>query len=166
MENHMKRIHWLTWVAIGLWLATVLYNGYFFIFGTTTKKAADKRITIVLSSGDREFVLNEMRSMLIGLRNIVSGLSTDNMKEVSKALSSMGMKTAPHESRTLHKSLPIGFKLMGRSLHKKMDALSLQISLKKISKKQFLTELSNALGTCVSCHATSKIATKPNPKKK
>ena len=155
----MKRTHWLTWLSLGLWLFTVLYVGYFFIFGTTTKNTVDKRIAVVLSPWEREFVLDEMRSLLKGLRDIMEGLSKDNMKDVSKALSNMGMKMAADDSPVLLGKLPIGLKTMGMGLHRKMDVLSAQLSQKKLSKKQLLTELTTSLNTCITCHATYKIVT-------
>ncbi|MBK05841.1 MAG: hypothetical protein CL932_13805 [Deltaproteobacteria bacterium] len=161
----MKRIHWLTWLSLGLWLFTIGYSGYYFIFGTTTKNTVDKRVAVVLSSSDREFILDEMRGLLKGLRDIMEGLSKDNMKDISKALSNMGMKAAAHESHTLHRRLPIGFKMMGMGLRKKMDKLSTQLSQKKINRKQLLTELTTSMNTCVSCHSTYKIVTTYNSDK-
>ncbi len=157
----MKKVHWLTWTAWVLWLLTVSVGSYFFVFGTTVS-GVDKRTEVRLNVHEREFVLNEMRTLLSELQGVVDGLARDDMKAVSVRLSNMGMKMAADDSPTLLGKLPLALKTMGLGLHKKMDELSEKVAKNKINKKELLQELSTSLGTCVGCHSTYRISLAPS----
>lgn len=157
----MKKVHGLTWTALVLWMLTVGVGSYYFVFGTTVA-GVDKRTEVRLNVHEREFVLNEMRTLLAELQRVVDGLARDDMKAVSVHLSNMGMKMAADDSPTLLGKLPIGLKTMGIGLHKKMDELSEKVAKKQIQKKELLQELSNSLSVCVSCHSTYRISLSPS----
>ncbi len=146
--------------AILLWVITIGVFGYYFVVGQS-KTNVDGRVTVRLSPTERHFVLAEMRTLLQELQGVVSRLAADDLKGTAKHLSNMGVKMAADDSVTLLGKLPLALKTMGMGLHRKMDVLAAKIKDGTMNKKQLLGELSTALSTCVSCHATYRIALEP-----
>jgi hypothetical protein len=147
---------WLTYASLGLWVMTIVFGSYFFVFGRTTA-SVDGRIAVVLSPTEREFVLNEMRSLVVGLNGVMDGLAKEDNDAIAASLSSMGMVMAADDSEVLLGKLPLGLKKMGLGLHRKMDVLADQVSKGELTQKQLFGELSASLATCVSCHATYRV---------
>lgn len=156
----MKKVHWLTWMSLLLWIATVGAGLYFFVFGTTVVNV-DRRIEVRLNAHEREYVLKEMRTLLSELQGVMEGLARDDMKSISVHLSNMGMKMAADGTPALMGKLPFALKTMGFGLHRKMDELSEKVAKKKIQKKELLQELSSSLRVCVGCHSTFRISLSP-----
>jgi hypothetical protein len=139
-----------------LWLISVSYIGYRFIYGTTHE--VDKRIEITLNGEDRELVLQEMRLLLKGLKGIIGGLADNDFKIVQESSKSIGMEMAADINPSLMSKLPISFKKMGIGVHEAFDQLASEVY--QMNEKQVLKKVDKIMSSCLACHETYKIIEK------
>lgn len=124
--------------------------------------AADKdnRQTLSLSEAQRGHVLEEMRALLSGTRNILAALATDDMASVSKYARPLGLGMAHKAEDHLKGVLPKEFMQLGMSLHQDFDQIAADAESKK-DPKLTLRQLSDAMAKCVACHDTYQIRATP-----
>lgn len=137
--------------AIVLWLVTLAVFGVFFVRGNTTA-GSDKRTAIVLGTGERELILNEMRGLLTSTHAILEGLNNGDRAQIARAASQAGMASAADVNPALMSKLPLEFKALGMSVHHDMDDLAAAASGGKpaVDIQKMLT---STLAKCVSCHS-------------
>ncbi|MBL8497770.1 hypothetical protein ABF87_04490 [Nitrosomonas sp. JL21] len=122
---------------------------------------ADNRQTLILSEAQRDHVLEEMRALLSGTRNILMALSTDDMASVAQSARPLGLGMA-HKAEDHFKSvLPKEFMQLGMSLHQDFDQIAADAESRK-DPKLTLRQLSDAMSKCVACHDTYRIGTTPS----
>ncbi|TXI16441.1 MAG: hypothetical protein E6Q62_11555 [Nitrosomonas sp.] len=129
---------------------------------STSTIAADKdnRKILTLSEAQRSHVMEEMRALLSGTRNILAALSTDDMASVSKYASSLGMGMAHKPEDHLKGALPKEFMQLGMSLHRDFDQIAADAQSQK-DPKLTLRQLSGSMAKCVACHDTYQIRAVP-----
>lgn len=120
----------------------------------------DSRQILVLSEAQRGHVLEEMRALLSGTRNILAALSTDDMASVSKYARPLGLGMAHKAENHLKGVLPKEFMQLGMSLHQDFDQIAVDAESKK-DPKLTLRQLSDAMAKCVACHDAYQIRTTP-----
>ena len=127
---------------------------------STMTFAVDKgsRQILALSEAQRSHVLEEMRILLSGTRNILVALSTDDMVAVSKYASPLGLGMAHKAEDHLKGVLPKEFMQLGMSLHQDFDQIAADAESKK-DPKLTLRQLSDAMAKCVVCHDAYQIST-------
>ena len=129
---------------------------------STSAIAADKdsRQILALSEAQRCHVLEEMRALLSGTRNILAALSTDDMASVSKSARPLGLGMAHKAEDHLKGVLPKEFMQLGMSLHQDFDQIAVDAESKK-DPKLTLRQLSDAMAKCVACHDAYQIRATP-----
>lgn len=120
----------------------------------------DSRQILALSEAQRGHVLEEMRALLSGTRNILAALSTDDMASVSKHARPLGLGMAHKAEDHLKGVLPKEFMQLGMSLHQDFDQIAVDAESKK-DPKLTLRQLSDAMARCVACHDAYQIRTTP-----
>jgi len=120
----------------------------------------DNRQTLTLSEAQRSHVLEEMRALLSGTRDILAALSTDDMAAVSRYARPLGLGMAHKAEDHLKSVLPREFMQLGMSLHKDFDLIAADAESKKDSKLT-LRQLSDAMAKCVACHDAYQISATP-----
>ena len=120
----------------------------------------DNRQTLTLSEAQRSHVLEEMRALLSGTRDILAALSADDMAAVSRYARPLGLGMAHKAEDHLKGVLPKEFMQLGMSLHQDFDQIAADAESKKDSKLT-LRQLSDAMTKCVACHDTYRISTTP-----
>ena len=120
----------------------------------------DNRQTLSLSEAQRSHVLEEMRALLSGTRNILAALATDDMASVSKHARPLGLGMAHKAEDHLKSILPREFMQLGMSLHQDFDLIAADAESKKDSKLT-LRQLSDAMAKCVACHDAYQIRATP-----
>ena len=138
-------------ISLLLWVATVTALAWFFIRGNTAK-GTDRRTAIVLQAGERDFVLSEMRGMLIATQGILGGANRGDMQAVIKAASAAGMGVAADANPSLIAKLPLDFKTLGMSVHRDMDEIA-RAAATGVPVSEILKMESNTLTKCVACHS-------------
>jgi hypothetical protein len=113
----------LSITAIALWLVTIAVAAFFFVRGQT-QVAPDGRKTVLLGSNERNLVLTEMRGMLETVQILVDGVKEGDMKQVAQAARVSGMAAAADVNPALMAKLPIEFKRLGLSVHRRFDEIA------------------------------------------
>lgn len=129
---------------------------------STSAIAADKdnRKILAFSEAQRGHVLEEMRALLSGTRNILAALSTDDMAAVSKYARPLGLGMAHKAEDHLKGVLPREFMQLGMFLHRDFDQIAADAESRQ-DPKLTLRQLSDAMTKCVACHDTYQIRTTP-----
>jgi len=141
-------------LALALWAVTIAAGMWFFVMGAT-KPGIDGRTEIVLSAGERDTILGEMRQLLKAVHGVVSGLAEQDQpaarQQMEQAARAAGMGMAADVDPALMAKLPLAFKQMGMSIHRDMDALADAI-VEKETPQQILRRLSSMTARCTTCH--------------
>jgi len=146
----MKSSH-LALIALFLWGATIVVFGWFFIRGNTIA-GTDGRTAVVLQSGERDFVLSEMRGLLSATQEIMEGTNQGDWQRVFKAASAAGMAGTAEVNPALMTKLPLDFKTLGMSVHHDMDGIA-KAAAGGTPAPEIQKMLSNTLTKCVACHS-------------
>lgn len=113
----------LATVAIVLWLASAGFVGFKFMTGTTVE-TTDGREAIVLSAGERDFVLNEMRGMLAGVQEIIAAANANDMEALQETALRVGTAEVEGVPVETMMKLPMEFKKLGRATHVGFDEVA------------------------------------------
>lgn len=149
----MKR---LAVAAIVLWGITVAVLAFFFVRGTT-RPSSDNRVEVVLSAGERDLVLGEMRGLLAAVHGLVAALGDGDSSRAAAAVRGAGMAMAVDVNPTLMAKLPAEFKTMGMSVHADFDALGDTIAA-GATDREVLRRAGAVTSKCVACHATYRLS--------
>ena len=145
-------------ISFALWIASFGFIFYKIKYGSAVM--VDKRMEISLLPEERQLILGEMRSLLVGLKGIVQGLSTEDFEQVKKSAIGNGMGMAQDVNPALIAKLPMSFKAMGMGVHKSFDELAAKIP--GVTSKEILKEVDVIMSSCVACHSAFKITEKSN----
>jgi hypothetical protein len=148
----------IAWLIVGL---SVLLNGlfiYLFIVKGTTVPSTDNRFAIVLTPGERDLVLSEMRAFLSAVQQISQGIANKDMATIKQASQSLGMAATTKVPVSLMGKLPLEFKKLGFGTHEAFDQLA-QDMVQMDDTAVALERLPVLLGGCVACHASYQIIT-------
>lgn len=121
------------------------------------------RLAIQLPPAERDRVLGEMRTMLGSVQGVVQGVQAHDAKQAAAAARASGMGAAVDLSPGLMARLPLDFKNLGMSVHKRFDDLA-QAAEKGASDDQLLNALGQQLAACVGCHASYRLEAAPAPR--
>ena len=132
---------------------------YLFVVKGETAKASDGRTAIMMTEGNRDFVLDEMRGFLESVQQINEGLLEGDATKIINAGKKSGGSVIEHAPNGLMKSLPSGFKSLGFATHDMFDKITESAEL-SYNEKQIQGQLSTMLNTCVACHKSYKISLK------
>jgi hypothetical protein len=150
-ENDPMTTRVLSVAAIALWFVTVAVAVFFFVRGQT-QVAPDGRTAVLLAPDERNLVLTEMRGMLETVQGVVDGVNADDIKQVAQAARASGMAAAADVNPALMARLPLEFKQLGLSVHKRFDEIATAAD-SGASREQLLASLGTQLSACVACHA-------------
>jgi hypothetical protein len=145
----------LSVTAIALWLVTIAVVAFFFVRGQT-QVAPDGRTAVLLASDERNLVLTEMRNMLETVQVVVDGVNAGDMARVAQAARASGVAAAADVNPALMAKLPLEFKRLGLSVHKRFDQIATAAD-SGASREQLLASLSTQLSACVACHADYRL---------
>ena len=121
-------------------------------------RAADTRVVLELTPGERAMILQEMRRFLDGVQKMTDALAKSDLAAVAEAARGMGQKMVHDVPPALRAKLPQEFRQLGFSVHREFDQIALDAdSLKDVNHS--LGQLSANLQKCVSCHSTYQIQT-------
>jgi len=129
---------------------------YLFFFKGSVAPASDGRTAIMLSQGEKDFVLTEMRGFLNAVQQIIEGLDEKDMKKVAQSAHAVGMAAMREAPGPLMRKLPMGFKQMGHPLHQAFDDLA-QEAEDMGDRGKVLEKLSGLMNNCVACHSTYRL---------
>lgn len=150
--------HWQT--LLNLLLAAALAAVLVF-FGAVGRVAdapsSDNRTRLLLDGRERDFVLNEMRHLLMASQAILEAAQANDMARVATEARKVGMadvKNIPIDIRgPLIGKLPAEFKQLGFGTHEAFDRLALDAEGLG-DPAHTLAQLAELQKNCIACHAT------------
>jgi cytochrome c553 len=141
--------------AIILWLIAALVVGVVF-FKSGTAPSSDGRTAIYLAPTERDFILGEMRKLLIYTQKITSALAEGDRAKASKTArlaSNHGGHTPPV---TLMAKLPLEFERAGMAMHAGFEEFAAAVE-KGDASSALTGRLADLLDACVGCHETYRV---------
>jgi hypothetical protein len=144
------------WAISLLLIIAVGAMAYMFVIRGNVTESKDGRTAIILSPGERDLVLGEMRDFLEAVQAITEALAAKDMKIVAGRAKKVGMASAGGVPVTLMTKLPLEFKTLGMSTHKAFDDLSVEAT--DMGDVQVsLGKLAELLNNCTTCHAAYRL---------
>jgi hypothetical protein len=129
---------------------------YLFVVRGDTVPASDGRMAVLMTPGERDLVLSEMRDFLIALQTISQAVVDEDTAAVVTAARQVGGSAQQGVPASLAGKLPLEFKRLGFDTHSRFDQLAL-------NAEQFgdtsgvLPELATLMQNCTACHAAYRI---------
>ncbi|MBU0500593.1 MAG: hypothetical protein KJ558_13975 [Gammaproteobacteria bacterium] len=139
-----------------LFLIATLTLSYTFLIQGKTGPSSDGRTAIILTPGERDLVLTEMRAFLTAVQAIIDKANQKDAPGIVKAARAVGMQTAGAVPVSLMGKLPLAFKELGMGTHHRFDQLALDAEQME-DTQQVLMDLSVLLNNCIACHAAYRI---------
>ncbi len=141
-----------------LLLLVIAASIYKSMFQGSALNITDGRTTIQLSHDERDLIQAEMRAFLTSVQQITKGISENNMELVTDYARKVGRATQGDVPTTLTAKLPRQFKQLGFDTHTRFDQLALDAD-DLGDGNHALSQLSNLMNNCTSCHAMYRIET-------
>jgi len=116
----------------------------------------DIRSAILLTPGERNLVLLEMRTFLETVRVITVALGEDDVAAIVEPARKVGMASSGEVPAGLRDKLPKQFKMYAMSTHKAFDLIALDAEALE-DKQHTLAQLGALMSNCVSCHAIYRL---------
>ncbi len=144
------------------WLLTLVFATatfalvYMFVIKGQVVPSTDGRNAIVLSPGERDLVLSEMRGFLVAVQAITAAAAEGDTETVVKAARSVGMASQSEVPASLVGKLPLAFKQLGFATHDAFDQLAMDTEAlgDAAVAPAALGELMN---NCTGCHAAYRL---------
>ena len=147
------RFCWTLTALLALILALLAYLS---LIRGTVAPAADGRTAVLLSAGERDLVLKEMRAFLAATQEILAAATAGDLESAAQAARALGIPARKDIPVQLIAKLPLGFKMLGLDTHRRFDQLALDAE-QFGDPQQTLQALGELLQNCVGCHATYRI---------
>ncbi len=144
------------WGLSALLVIAIGTMAYLFVIKGSVAPSDDGRTAVILSAGERDLVLTEMRGFLESVQAITMGVVKKDMKRVYENAHKAGMVNAGEVPTSLMGKLPLEFKKLGMATHKAFDDLALEAQ--DIGDPQImLSKLGTLMNNCTTCHAAYKL---------
>ncbi len=149
----MRLLPWILSALLALALAGVVYM---FVIRGNVEDADDGRTAILLSSGERNLVLSEMRAFLESVQQIVEAVPAGDLKSAEEAARRVGRVDLKDLPASLLRKLPAEVKALGLDTHSKFHKLASDIR-NGLERDRILPRLADIMTNCVGCHASYRI---------
>jgi len=152
----MKRTCKLCWGLSALSVVVIAAMAYVFVIRGNIVASDDGRTAIILSAGERDLILAEMRGFLESVQAITAGIAEKDMAAISASAHAVGMANAQGVPASLMGKLPLEFKQLGMKTHKAFDALATEAQ-DMGDEHIILTKVSELMLNCTACHAAFRL---------
>lgn len=140
------------WIAIALLLALLVGITYKFIIVGSTIQGEEGRTAVVLTAGERQAVLGEMRMLLESSQVIIEALANEDLAAVEAAARPLGSDAIATVDFALRAKLPIAFKKLGFGTHYAFDDIANMAKEGKPAKDIQLV-FADTMHNCIACHS-------------
>ncbi len=144
------------WVLSGVLAILLAAMTYMFVIRGSVREADDGRTAILLSSGERNLVLSEMRAFLESVQQIVEALPAGDLKSAEEAARRVGRVDLNDLPASLLRKLPAEVKALGLDTHGKFYKLASDIR-NGLEQDRILPRLADIMTNCIGCHASYRI---------
>jgi hypothetical protein len=133
-------------------IGVIAYGGYKFLIEGSVRPTDDGRTAILLTAGERDHILGDMRGFLETVQGINEALGQGDLKTVADIATAAGSAAAEGAPAALIGKLPLDFKNLGMATHGLFDDLA-----KTATESGDVATTTAALGdlmlNCTGCHA-------------
>lgn len=148
----MKTTCKICWGISALSVVAVAAMAYMFLVRGNTMAHDDGRTAIILSAGERDFVLDEMRRFLEAVEDITVAIGEKDMAAAAASAHTVGMADAQGAPASFTSKLPLEFKQLGGATHRAFDDLAMEAQ--DMGDEQIVLEkLGDLMSNCTTCHA-------------
>ncbi len=144
------------WASSAVLLAVIAALVYMFVIRGAVEEADDGRTAILLSAGERNLVLAEMRSFLESVQEIIDAAAENDMQTIAKSAHVMGMANAKLVPASLLGKLPLEFKKLGMATHQAFDDIAMEAKDMGDSAL-IIKKLGSMLQNCTTCHSAYRL---------
>ncbi|MBI3778717.1 MAG: hypothetical protein HY274_07390 [Gammaproteobacteria bacterium] len=120
-------------------------------------KVEDKRQVISLTEAERAVVAAEMRQMLASVQGVTDALARGDTQAVVDAASRSGMAMMQEVPAPIRMKFPAPFTQLGMTSHRVFDRIA-QETKTVTDPGPTLKLLSEAMQSCIACHASYRFA--------
>ena len=145
----MCRLSLILNVMMAVVIAAMAYM--FVLRGAVAPAGDDGRTVVLLSRGERNLVLSEMRGFLESVQEIIQAVNDNDMKSAAEAAARVGRVDLNDLPPSLLRKLPVALKQMGLATHYAFYKLSGDIG-GGLKKKQIMARMADIMNNCVACH--------------
>ncbi len=140
----------------------IALGGVIYMFGLRgqVRESDDGRTAVLLSAGERNLVLSEMRGFLEAVQEIAEALPQGDMKTVAEAAARVGRVDLNDLPASLLRKLPGEVKRLGLDTHYKFHQLGKDVK-NGLAKEKVLPRLAGIMTNCVGCHAGYRLDLEP-----
>ncbi len=145
-------MRWIPWVLSAVLALVVAVMTWLFVLRGNVQEGDDGRTSIVLTSGERNLVLAEMRGFLESVQEIVEAVPRGDLKAAQAAARRVGRVNLDDVPASLLRKLPVEVKRLGLDTHRKFYKLADDIH-QGLDGGKILPRLADIMTNCVGCHA-------------
>jgi len=142
----------LCWGLASLLLLSTVTLVYVFGVSGKTLPATDGRTAIVLTVGERDLALSEMRDFLVALQAISAAAAEGDADCIEAAARRVGAAAQHGVPASLVGKLPLAFKQLGFATHQRFDQLA--DNVRDLGDTgPALADMADLMRNCTACHA-------------
>lgn len=156
----MSIVNKLGWISALILALALMAGAYVFIVAGKTIPASDGRIEVLLSEGERDKVLGEMRGMLETIQGIVEALTENDLGTVETLARASGMAATKGETPAMMAKLPLELKQLGFGTHSAFDDLA-DLAATRPEPNVVLGAVGDLMLNCTACHASYRFGIEP-----
>ena len=147
------RFCWAFVVAVGL--LSIALAARFMVIGTV-EASPDGRTEIVVTSAERDLILDEMRSLLEAVQAVIVANNAGDLNTVAVASRLVGRENMDPRSAEFAARLPMDFRKLGMDTHMRFDKLALDADQFE-STEHVYQQLGEITANCVACHRAYRL---------
>jgi len=151
-----KDVKQIPWILTLLFATSTPLLAYKFLWQGEAVPASDGRKAILLTPGERDLVLAEMRGFLQSVQEIVTAVQQQKVEAAAVAARRVGAAAQKGVPARLIGKLPGEFKMLGFDTHRQFDQLALDAE-QLGDPDHTLEQLAALMGSCVGCHTAFRI---------
>lgn len=145
----MKKLSYLLNVVL---LGVVGFGVFKFVTGNV-ELADDGRLSVVLTSNEKEFLMADMRLFLEAVEGIITATSEGDMAAVADIATKRGVAATGNEPPALMAKIPLEMKQLGFGTHNYFDTVA-GIARDTGDATKVTAAMGVLLARCTSCHAS------------
>lgn len=150
----MKNIKVL-WSIIILLSVIIFGIGYQFVTGSVAT-AKDGRVAIILTKGERNFVLTEMRGLLGHMQQLISAAADKDIDRTIKIAKILTEDSKGETQVSIIAKTPIAFKKLSTNIHTQFGELY-NDAVAKRDPDHSLKQVSVIMQNCIACHGAYQL---------
>ena len=145
-------MRWFPWVLSAILALVIAAMAWMLVLRGQVREGDDGRVSILLSSGERNLVLAEMRGFLESVQEIVEAVPRGDLKAAEAAARRVGRINLDDLPASLLRKLPGEVKRLGLDTHRKFYKLAGDIR-QGMKREEILPRLAGIMVNCTGCHA-------------